>query len=54
MSSNAYKLLGLAVWRGAKWYVRKRLPPTRRIVTATLAAITGMSAAVVLARRVAA
>jgi hypothetical protein len=25
-----YKLLGFAVWQGAKWYLRKRFPHAQR------------------------
>lgn len=39
----AYKLLGYAVWQGAKWYLRRRMQGSRR-----KAAIAGLSAAVVL------
>ncbi len=38
----AYKLLGFAVWQGAKWYLRRRLHGIGR-----KAAIAGASAAVV-------
>jgi hypothetical protein len=51
MSSNAYRLLGFAVWNGAKWYLRRRLPSTRKIVLSGLLGLGGVSAAIVLARR---
>ena len=34
-----YKLLGYTVWRGAKWYARRRFPGAGR--TATIAALAG-------------
>jgi hypothetical protein len=36
-----YKLLGFAVWQGAKWYMRRRMTDTR-----TKIALAGVSAAV--------
>ncbi|HEY2719593.1 MAG TPA: hypothetical protein VGI52_08185 [Solirubrobacteraceae bacterium] len=51
MNGTAYKLLGLAVWRGGKWYLRKRLPSRRRLVFASACGLSALSAAVVLARR---
>jgi hypothetical protein len=38
----AYKVLGYAVWNGAKWYVGRRyghLVPSRRVAVAGLAAV---------------
>jgi hypothetical protein len=32
MNGTGYKLLGLVVWRGGKWYLRRRLPSTRKLV----------------------
>lgn len=52
MSGNGYKLLGFVVWRGARWYLRKRLPSPRKIALATGAGVTGVVAAVVIAKRV--
>ncbi len=54
MSSNGYRLLGFAVWRGAKWYLRKRLPSKGKLVLGGLAGVTAVGAAVVLARRLSA
>ncbi|MDX6677909.1 MAG: hypothetical protein QOE31_1961 [Solirubrobacteraceae bacterium] len=34
-----YKLLGYAVWQGARWYVRRRvrrLVPSRRVATGAI------------------
>jgi hypothetical protein len=55
MDRNAYRLLGYAVWRGGKWYVRRRylsrLPSTRVAALTGLAALLAGAAAVSLARR---
>jgi hypothetical protein len=32
-----YKALGFAVWKGAKWYVRRKLPSRKLIVGGALA-----------------
>ena len=32
-----YKALGFAVWKGAKWYVGRKLPPRRLIIGGALA-----------------
>jgi hypothetical protein len=32
-----YKALGFAVWKGAKWYVGRKLPPRRLLVGGALA-----------------
>jgi hypothetical protein len=52
MDGNRYKLLGYVVWQGGKWYLRRRLPSTRVLATATLAVLAGGGAAVLIARRV--
>jgi hypothetical protein len=51
VSSNAYRLLGFAVWNGAKWYARRRLPSTRKLAVSALAGLGGVSVAIVLVRR---
>jgi len=53
MSSNGYKLLGYAVWRGGKWYLRQRLPSARAVAVRGVAACSAAIAAVLIARRVA-
>jgi hypothetical protein len=48
----AYKLLGMAVWKGAKWYLRRtygHLIPSRRVALAGLVAL--IVAALALAGR---
>jgi len=49
--NDPYKTLGRLAWRGAKWYLRQRLPPARTLLVAGVAAGVALSAAVVLARR---
>jgi hypothetical protein len=52
MAGTAYKLLGYVVWRGGRWYLRKRLPARRKLGVPGLAAGAGLAAAVVaIARR---
>jgi hypothetical protein len=51
MNGTAYKLLGLAVWRGGKWYLRKRLPPRRKLALASVGGLSALGVAAVLARR---
>ena len=53
MNGNGYKLLGYVVWRGGKWYLRRRLPSARKIALAAGAGLSTALAAAVLARRVA-
>jgi hypothetical protein len=47
MSSKGYTILGYVVWHGGKWYVRRRLPPVRKIAVSGLAAGAGLAAAAV-------
>jgi hypothetical protein len=35
-----YKALGFAVWKGAKWYLGRKLPPARMFAGIGLAAVT--------------
>ena len=45
----AYKLLGMAVWKGAKWYLRRtygHLVPSRRVALAGLVALVVAALAV--------
>jgi len=53
MNSNGYKLLGFFVWRGAKWYARRRLPSSRKLALAAVGGLSAAGAAGVLARRAA-
>lgn len=48
----AYKLLGFAVWQGAKWYLRRRygsLVPSKPVLAAALLAV-GLAGAAVAAK----
>jgi len=47
-----YKALGFAVWKGAKWYVGRRLPPGRLIMGVGLAAVAGTAVALGAKRNV--
>jgi hypothetical protein len=51
MNGNAYKLLGFAVWTGAKWYLRRRLPAPRKVVLSGLAVAGALTVASALVRR---
>jgi len=53
VNDSGYKLLGYVVWRAGKWYLRRRLPSARAFLTATLAILTSVAAAVLLVRRAA-
>jgi hypothetical protein len=45
------KLVGVLLWRGAKWYVRRRLPSTRTVVSVALAGLSALVVVGLLARR---
>jgi hypothetical protein len=51
MNSNAYRLLGFAVWRGGRWYLSRRLPSRRTLALRMAGAGAALSAAGLLARR---
>ena len=53
MNGSAYKLLGFVVWRGAKWYVRKRVRFARKLVLGGLAAAGTLTLAALAAKRLA-
>jgi hypothetical protein len=46
----AYKLLGYVVWRGGKWYIRRRFGGARRKL-ALAAVLTAVVAGLVAAQR---
>jgi len=49
-----YRLLGFAVWRGARWYMNRRyghLVPSRRVLTGAFVVSAVSALAVVAARR---
>jgi hypothetical protein len=49
--ANRYALLGYVVWRGARWYVRRRLPSLRTVALTGAGAPAAGTGAVVLAKR---
>jgi uncharacterized protein involved in exopolysaccharide biosynthesis len=49
MSSTAYRLLGIVVWRAMKWYLRELLPSPRRIVLSLALALVAFGAFAVAA-----
>ncbi len=55
MNSTGYRLVGFAVWNGARWYVRqkylRRLPSARKAVGVGLGGLAITGAAVIVARR---
>jgi hypothetical protein len=51
VNATGYKLLGLAVWRGGKWYLRKRLPSRRTLALVSAGGLSALGAAAALARR---
>ncbi len=54
MNAAGYKLIGYVVWRGGKWYLRRRLPSARTLAAAALGTVGGAAAIAVLVRRAAA
>jgi hypothetical protein len=53
MNANGYRLLGYAVWRGTKWYARKRLPSRRSLALSGAAALGALGVTVAVGRRLA-
>jgi hypothetical protein len=53
MSATGYRLLGFAVWRGAKWYLGKRLPSRRSLALSGAAALGALGVSVAVGRRLA-
>jgi hypothetical protein len=51
MNATGYKVVGYVIWKGGKWYLRRRLPPARTLALRGLAVGGGLTAAVLLARR---
>ena len=41
-----YKALGFAVWKGAKWYLGRKLPPGRLLAGVAVAAAVATGVAV--------
>jgi hypothetical protein len=51
MSPNAYKLVGFLVWKGGRWYLRRRLPAARALAVRGMLAGGAATALVLAARR---
>ncbi len=51
VNGNGYKLLGFVVWRGAKWYARKRLPSRRSVALVAVGGLLVVAAAGAIAKR---
>jgi hypothetical protein len=41
-----YKALGFAVWKGARWYLSRKVPPVRLLAGTGLAVLAASAAAV--------
>jgi hypothetical protein len=54
MNGNGYKLLGFIVWRGGKWYARKRLPSARALALVAVGGLSAVAVAGAIAKRAAA
>jgi hypothetical protein len=53
MNGSGYKVLGFVVWRGAKWYARRRLPSPRKLAVVAAGGLSVAGAAGAIARRAA-
>ena len=51
VNSASVKLVGFVLWRGGKWYLRRRLPPTRVLVMRGFAGVFVLVAVAILMRR---
>jgi hypothetical protein len=51
MHATGDKVVGFLIWKGGKWYLRRRLPRARRLALRGLVAAGALTAAVLLARR---
>ncbi len=51
MNRSGEKLVWYLLWRGGKWYLRRKLPPTRTLVLSGVAGASGLVLAALLARR---
>jgi hypothetical protein len=53
MKANGYRLLGKVIWKGGRWYLRRRLPPVRSLALTGVAAGGALVLAVLIVRRLA-
>jgi len=51
MHGNRYRVLGYVVWKGGRWYLRRRLPGARRVALVGVTATGGLIAVTILAKR---
>ncbi len=51
VNRNGDKLVWYLLWRGGKWYLRRRLPSNRTLALTGLAGASALLAAALLARR---
>ncbi len=54
MDTSFNRLLGVAIWRAAKWYLRRRLPSGRSLALAGAGLVATLAAALAVGRRVSA
>jgi hypothetical protein len=54
VNAAGYRILGYAVWRGGKWYLRQRLPSRRSLALTGLAAVGTLGALAAVGKRLAA
>jgi hypothetical protein len=52
MNATGYRILGYAVWRGGKWYLRQRMPSRRLLALTGLATAGTLGAAAAVAKRI--
>ena len=51
VNGRGYQLIGYVVWRGGKWYLRRRRPSVRTSAVTGIAAVSVLAAGALLARR---
>jgi hypothetical protein len=51
VNRSGTRLVGYLFWRGAKWYLRRRLPSTRTMAAAAFAGLSVLAVVAVVARR---
>jgi hypothetical protein len=51
VNRHTTKLVGFLLWRGARWYARRRLPSTRKMLGAGLVGLSALVLVGLLARR---
>jgi hypothetical protein len=51
VNRNGERLVWYLLWRGGKWYLRRKLPPNRTLALGGLAGVSALIVAALLARR---